>query len=1159
MPDNDTDFHDSPSSLREQAEAKLRAAEAKTSAGLSPEETQRVLHELQVHQIELELQNEELRRAQAELEESRMRYLDLYDLAPVGYVTLSQQGLILEANLTAAELLGVARGALVQQPLTRFILPEDQDIYYRHRKHLVETGAPQTSELRLARPDASLFWAQVQATVLPDADGVPICRTVISDITARKQTEAALHESARRFRLALKNAPVTVASQDRDLRFTWAYNQRTVRPADVIGKTDTDVFPPESAARLMILKRQVLETGAEVHQQLWLASGSQRVFLDLFLEPSRDEAGQVTGIEIATVDLTAQRLAEEALQARQAELTVTNEELHAQQEALAATNDKLSLHQQELTAINAELRTRTTQLAQTNTRLHRLNRTLVARSNSARALMETSDETDYLKAVCRIVVEGCGYPMAWIGYAEADEAQTVRPVAHAGLEAGYLETLQITWADSERGRGPTGTAIRTGRPSACRNMLTDPQFAPWREQALKRGYAASLVLPLLAQGQAFGTLTLYFTQPDSFTEDEVVLLSGLADDVANGIQTIRLRAAHAQAEAALQTAHDELEKRIADRTAELAARTRDLQAANARLQAEIVERQQAERQLRLQALALQAAANGIVITDPQGTILWSNPAFTALTGYSADEAFGQTPRLVRSGQHPPAFYAQMWKTILAGQVWQGEMVNRRQDGTLYPEEQTITPVRDETGHLSHFIAIKQDITERKQAEDRLRQNALRSEAIADISQALAEAKFDDHAACDAVARVTAALYNDACLIVPFSPDRQVLTVEALHHPDPATEAQLRLHLPLAPAQFEAGPITRHILQTNQPLLVPVIPSALGLEWIRPDYRPTAEQIGLQSMLVVPLHAQGRCMGQLLLLRLRPEAPYSPEDQLTVQNLADRAALALVNAQLYRNLENALAQEQAIRQQLIQAEKLGALGRMVSSVAHEINNPLQTITNCLYLTHEELSPESPIHTYLEMANSETQRLVRLVAQLRELYRPHTVSPETADLVQLLQNVQTLMARQLRSGQVQWLQPANLPGYSVTIVSDRLTQVFINVVTNAIEAMQPAGGQLLVDVAPSADGRQVGVSFKDTGPGIGPEHLSRLFEPFFSTKSQGLGLGLAICYEIAQQHGGQITAESQPGQGAVFTIWLPLAQPVEGGTTQKPHGDLNDATH
>jgi PAS domain-containing protein len=128
------------SDLRRLAEEKARLNEAQPPKTLSPEEAGRLIHELQVHQIELEMQNEELRRAQGELEASRARYFDLYDLAPVGYFTLSEQGLILEANLAGAGLLGVGRSTLVKQPLSRFIFHEDQDIYYLHCKRLLETG-----------------------------------------------------------------------------------------------------------------------------------------------------------------------------------------------------------------------------------------------------------------------------------------------------------------------------------------------------------------------------------------------------------------------------------------------------------------------------------------------------------------------------------------------------------------------------------------------------------------------------------------------------------------------------------------------------------------------------------------------------------------------------------------------------------------------------------------------------------------------------------------------------------------------------------------------------------------------------------------------------------------------------------------------------------
>ena len=146
--------------------------------------------------------------------------------------------------------------------------------------------------------------------------------------------------------------------------------------------------------------------------------------------------------------------------------------------------------------------------------------------------------------------------MVWIGYAEDDENKTVRPVACSGFEEGYLETLNLTWADAQRGRGPTGTAIRTGKPSICKNMQTDPKFKPWRNEAIKRGYASSVVLPLMADGKAFGAISIYSREPDPFSEDEVKLLSELAEDLALGITTIRMRIEHAKSGEALRQSEE---------------------------------------------------------------------------------------------------------------------------------------------------------------------------------------------------------------------------------------------------------------------------------------------------------------------------------------------------------------------------------------------------------------------------------------------------------------------------------------------------------------------------------------------------------------------------------------------------------------------------
>lgn len=181
------------SSLRRRAEEKACAGEAQVRPTPSPKEAGQLLHELQVHQIELEMQNEELRRAQEELEASRARYFDLFDLAPVGYFTLSEKGLILEANLMGAGLLGLGRCDVVKQPFSHFILPEDQDTYYRHRKQLLEAGTPQACELRLAKKDGDPIWARLEMAVSWDGDSrPPVCRVVMSDISERKRHEEEL-------------------------------------------------------------------------------------------------------------------------------------------------------------------------------------------------------------------------------------------------------------------------------------------------------------------------------------------------------------------------------------------------------------------------------------------------------------------------------------------------------------------------------------------------------------------------------------------------------------------------------------------------------------------------------------------------------------------------------------------------------------------------------------------------------------------------------------------------------------------------------------------------------------------------------------------------------------------------------------------------------
>ncbi|WP_256573131.1 EAL domain-containing protein [Pseudomonas sp. CC6-YY-74] len=192
-----------------------------------------------------------------------------------------------------------------------------------------------------------------------------------------------------------------------------------------------------------------------------------------------------------------------------------------------------------------------------------LNRALRTLSGCNRALLRAEDEATLLQAICRVIVEQAGYRLAWVGRAEHDPAKTVTPLAHAGVDQAYVDSLNISWADNERGHGPSGTAIRTGQLSLTHNLLTDPDAAPWREGATQHGIASVLSLPLRVDGEIFGALGIGAPEPDAFAAQEMELLSEAAEDLAFGIETLRSKARRAQAEQEIQRLNRALATRVA--------------------------------------------------------------------------------------------------------------------------------------------------------------------------------------------------------------------------------------------------------------------------------------------------------------------------------------------------------------------------------------------------------------------------------------------------------------------------------------------------------------------------------------------------------------------------------------------------------------------
>lgn len=325
-----------------------------------------------------------------------------------------------------------------------------------------------------------------------------------------------------------------------------------------------------------------------------------------------------------------------------------------------------------------------------------------------------------------------------------------------------------------------------------------------------------------------------------------------------------------------------------------------------------------------------------------------------------------------------------------------------------------------------------------------------------------------------------------------------------------------------------------VAATGKPILIvetedePSWPNEEGADW-------------LKSFVAAPLRIRNEIIGFLNVHSTRPGA-FDQDTIRRVEALAAHASLAIQNAKLYNELRSVLQTEQSTRAQLVQAQKLSAMGRMVASVAHELNNPLQTIKNCLFLTQYDIPEDAEGQAYIDMALSETKRLSNLVMQLREVYRPGGGGPrKPLSLPQLVNEVYVVLKPHLQEHHVTWNQLAYAEDIIVTADSNQMKQVLLNICLNAIEAMQPDGGTLTIDTYENPETSEIALSIEDNGPGIPPDQVSHLFEPFFTTKETGTGLGLAICYDIIQSHGGRIDVKSIVNQGAKFTVYLPATPP------------------
>lgn len=293
-------------------------------------------------------------------------------------------------------------------------------------------------------------------------------------------------------------------------------------------------------------------------------------------------------------------------------------------------------------------------------------------------------------------------------------------------------------------------------------------------------------------------------------------------------------------------------------------------------------------------------------------------------------------------------------------------------------------------------------------------------------------------------------------------------------------------------------------------------------------------LGLGAVILTPIIRPNLRM-VLLAARSVDESPFRESDLEMFQILARQSIAALENARLYAEQLDYVRKVEESQKALLQAEKMAAAGRLSASIAHEVNNPLQAVQNCLHLAGREDLPEEKRKEYFDLARTELERLMLTVRRMLDFYRPGVSSLETVDLAEMLQYIIALMSKQLNEAKVNVI--IDFPAQSPTInaVGSQVQQVFINLILNAADAM-PEGGELRISARILNEG--IEVLFQDNGKGIPKEKQANIFEPFFSTKDGGTGLGLTVSYNIITAHGGVLELLPERGPGACFRIFLPV---------------------